>query len=98
MSCARPIDGNVAKVKLGYGPLLLSGVPPSRSGVMRDAASSSDGSGAVSRAGVDAAAPPPHAASGMWSAATPPPPPGVGHSESEVSASYSVSDCAMYWS
>ena len=59
MSCARPVDGNVSKVKLGDGPLLLSAVPPSRSGVMRDAASSSDGSGAVSRASlsVDAAAP-----------------------------------------
>jgi hypothetical protein len=48
-----------SKVKLGYDPLLLSALPPSQSGVMRDAASSSDGSGAVSRAGVDAAAPPP---------------------------------------
>ena len=40
----------------GNGPILLSAVPPSRSGVMGDAAAlSSDGSGAVSRTGVDAA-------------------------------------------
>jgi hypothetical protein len=59
VSYVLPVDGNVSKVKLGDGPRLLSAVPPSRSGEMRDAASSSDGSGAVSHAGVDAAVPPP---------------------------------------